>query len=100
MEALRALAFRYTARLIPFQVACHTTDKDIQASVGPLLARVMSSDHPVTYQVLARVRSNSSYDRMRIIKTICAVVDRVHSVDFKSPQVVIIAEVVLVCTRR
>ena len=73
------------------------SEKDIQEAIAPLVAEVFTPGVPSSYQILVKVRSNDTFDRMRVIQSIAGAVGREHPVDFTHPDVVIIAEAVKVC---
>jgi hypothetical protein len=48
------------------------------------------------YEVQAKIRSNSGFERMRLVRAINSVIGRGHTVDVDNPEVVILAEACMV----
>lgn len=87
---------KFLIRLVPIEITCKAYVKDIENTFKPLAEKYFTQEAK-TFSVAYNHRNNNNLQRDEVIKTIANVISQIrpdNKVDLKSPQVVVIVEVI------
>jgi hypothetical protein len=100
-EEKKVRKLRFVSQAVPVDTVAYSKIDDLGKTIKPLLDKVLNSPsrEACKYKIWIKRRNNKSLDREEIQKSLGALVDSKHGVDFKNAECVVAVNVIgsLVC---